>query len=70
MSFASDSEVRTRSVPTAAHLTLMGFTPLGVKQTPGGCVIRFSPAALDALNRFLQAKTDLDLMIERAEGTR
>ena len=61
-----EAEVRTRSVPASAHLVLQGFTPLGVKLFNGSWWVRFPPAARDALNAFLKAKADVDLLIEEA----
>jgi hypothetical protein len=61
-----DAEVRTRSVPVSAHLLLQGYTPLGVKLMNGSWYVRFSPAARDALNAYLKAKADIDLLIEEA----
>jgi hypothetical protein len=66
-----DLEVRTRSVPTAEHLLALGFEPLGVVTHPSGAkTFRFSPAAREALERFLLAKQRLDSMLaEVAENS-
>ena len=62
-----DLEIRTRSVPTAGHLLVLGFEPLGVLMHPSGTkTFRFSPDAREALERFLLAKQRLDAMLADA----
>jgi hypothetical protein len=62
-----DLEIRTRSVPTAGHLLVIGFEPLGVITHPSGTkTFRFSPAARETLERFLLAKQRLDAMLADA----
>ena len=61
-----ESEVRTRSVPVAAHLMLQGFTPFGVKQISGSWFVRFPSTARAALNAYVKAKADIDQLIEEA----
>jgi hypothetical protein len=63
-----DSEIRTRSIPTAAYLMLSGFQPLGLRRVGDAWMIRFSSDAGEALGRFLQAKAQLDLLIEREDA--
>jgi hypothetical protein len=61
-----DLEIRTRSVPTAAHLLVLGFEPLGVVTHPSGTkTFRFPPTARETLERFLLAKQRLDAVLER-----
>jgi hypothetical protein len=61
-------EIRTRSVPTAAHLLVLGFAPLGiVTHASGTRTFRFSPIAREALERFLLAKQKLDAMLADAD---
>jgi len=63
-----DLEVRTRSVPTAGHLLALGFEPLGIVMHASGTkTFRFSPAAREALERFLLAKQRLDVMLADAD---
>jgi hypothetical protein len=58
-------EIRTRSVPTAAHLLILGFEPLGiVTHASGTKTFRFPPVAREVLERFLLAKQTLDAMLE------
>jgi hypothetical protein len=65
---APELEIRTRSVPTAGHLLALGFEPLGVITHPSGTkTFRFSPAAREALERFLLAKQRLDAMLAEAD---
>jgi hypothetical protein len=67
---SSDLEIRTRSVPTAAHLLVLGFEPLGVvTHASGSKTFRFPPTAGEALERFLLAKQKLDAMLERIPAT-
>lgn len=64
-------EIRTRSVPTAAHLVVLGFEPLGVVTHPSGTkTFRFPPTAREALEQFLLVKQRLDAMLESAEPPR
>jgi hypothetical protein len=71
MQSTHDLEVRTRSVPTAGHLLALGFEPLGVVMHPSGSkTFRFSPAAREALERFLLAKQRLDNMLKDPEPAR
>ena len=63
-----DLEVRTRSVPTSGHLLALGFEPLACITIPSGSkTFRFSPAAREALERFLLAKQRLDVMLADAD---
>src|SRR5262249_42758678 len=71
MLLSRDLEIRTRSVPTAAHLLVLGFEPLGIATHPSGTkTFRFPPEAREALERFLLAKQRLDAMLEGAELAR
>jgi hypothetical protein len=56
-----DAEVRTKSIPTAAHLIIAGFEPLGaLRGDDGSTIIRFSSAARAVLEQFLFTKQRLD----------
>ncbi len=65
-----DAEVRTRSVPTAAHLVALGYPLLGVKvwREHGALIktMRFSPAARGAINAYMAEKMRLDTVLEDA----
>jgi len=64
MTLPHDVEVRTKSIPTAAHLISAGFEPLGtIPAGDGSMIIRFSPAARPALEQFLLTKQRLDAMV-------
>ena len=67
MTLNDDIEVRTTSVPTAAHLVLAGYEPLGaIPNGRGGKTIRFSPAPSSANKRhgrFQHANTTAALAI-------
>ena len=64
MTFDHDAEVRTKSIPTAAHLVAAGFEPLGmITGNDGATIIRFSPAARAALEQFLLTKQRLDALV-------
>jgi len=66
MTFSHDAEVRTKSIPTAAHLVTAGFNPLGtIPGDDGSTIIRFSPAARAALEQFLLTKQRLDALVAR-----
>jgi len=71
MSTHSDVEVRTRSVPTAAALILVGFEPLRVlHRDHGGSLLVFPPAAREALDSFLTAKQRVDALLEDEDARR
>jgi hypothetical protein len=64
MNFQQEAEIRTKSIPTAAHLVAAGFEPLGtIVGNDGATIIRFSPAARAALEQFLLTKQRLDTMV-------
>jgi hypothetical protein len=66
------NEVRTRSVPTAAHLVLLGFKVVRViRRESGGSLLVFPPEAQDALNKFAAVKMEIDgLLFEPDDGAR
>jgi hypothetical protein len=68
----SDSiEVRTRSVPTAAALMLMGHEPIRIiHRDHGGTLFVFAPEARETLERFAALKQKVDGMLEVVEGLR
>lgn len=64
-------EVRTRSVPTAAALILVGFEPLRVlHRDHGGSLLVFPAAARRALDSFLAAKQRVDALLEDEDARR
>jgi hypothetical protein len=65
-----DVEIRTRSVPAAGHLICLGFEPLGVMVRNGEPLIRFAPAASEAMDNYLVAKRRVDAMLDAAESRR
>lgn len=67
----SKQEVRTRSVPTAAALILLGHEPVRViYRDHGGSLLAFSPAAQDDFIRYISAKQRVDGLLEEADGAR
>jgi len=64
----SDSlEVRTRSVPTDGAILVASFPVLRIIVRPDGQkVICFPPAAAEALQAYLVAKQQIDMLLERA----
>jgi hypothetical protein len=55
-------EVKTRSVPTAAYLTLAGHDIAEVLQYDDGPMFRFSRDAQPALERFLEQKQRIEAL--------
>ena len=70
MSFLTDVEVRTKSVPTAGHLLVLGFEPLGVIVREGTRIVRFSSTAREALATYIAAKSKIDALLDGAEPAR
>ena len=62
----SDEFVRTRSIPTAAALVLLGHKPTRFEPLQNGSIqIVFPGTARNDLNRFIQAKDMIDAWVER-----
>jgi hypothetical protein len=67
----TDTEVRTRSVPTAAALICAGFEPIrAIHRDHGGALLVFAPAARTPLDAFYNAKQRVDAMLADAENRR
>jgi histidine ammonia-lyase len=64
---SGELEVRTRSIPTAAHLMTAGFEPLRIMRREGGAMFCFSSAAEPALLAFIRAKQTADALAEAAK---
>jgi len=57
--------VRTRSIPTAAAIMVIGgFTPRVLRRREGDVTFEFPHEAEPALQKYLRAKQALDRMVE------
>lgn len=71
VSTAGPIEVRTRSVPTAAALMLVGFEPTRViYRDHGGSLLVFAPEARTVLDKFQELKQRVDVMLDAADALR
>ena len=62
----ADVYARTRSIPTAAALIMLGHRPLGIEQEDGRPPYIVFPAhAAGALNTFIEMKDKLDAYVAR-----
>jgi hypothetical protein len=62
----SQSSVRTRSIPTAAALIVLGHEPKRIARIANDVFIVFEPAARADLDRFVHAKHRVDDLVEGA----
>ncbi len=71
MTNIQQTEVRTRSVPTAAALICMGHEIVRViYRDHGGALLVFAPEARPALDKFMAMKMYVDGLIEEADALR
>jgi hypothetical protein len=61
--------VRTRSIPTAAAIMVIGgYTPRAIRRRGGDITFEFAPEAEGALQQFLRAKAQLDRLVEEGDA--